>query len=91
MIEKVKLSLTDKLIHMGGGLLLDEDKTFDITLRQSRFLPYKNMFWNTITYEVSLDRTEYFRKVYGTLDFIRDIGGLFAGIAALFSPIVLLV
>ena len=33
MIEKVKLSLTDKLIHMGGGLLLDEDKTFDITLR----------------------------------------------------------
>ena len=75
---------------MGGGLLLNEDKTFDIKVHQKRFLPYKNMFWNTITYEVSLDRKEYFRKVYGTLDFIRDIGGLFAGIATIFSPIVLL-
>ena len=30
MIQRVKLSLTDKLIHMGGGLLLDEDRVYDI-------------------------------------------------------------
>ena len=48
------------------------------------------MFWNSITYEMSLDRKEYFRKVYGSLDFLRDIGGLFAGIATIFSPMVLL-
>ena len=32
-------------------------------------------------FEVSLDRTYYFRMVYSMLDFVSEIGGLFAALS----------
>ena len=57
-------------------------------MTSSRHLPYKNNFWNSITYEMSLTRQEYNRTVYGLLDFLGDIGGLFNAIYAVFGAIV---
>ena len=36
-----------------------------------------------IVYEVSLDQTYYFRMVYSMLDFVSEIGGLFAALSKL--------
>ncbi len=55
----------------------------------SRELPYLNKFHNSITYEISLDRRDYFRRVYGVLDFLADVGGLFGAISPLCFIIVL--
>ena len=51
-------------------------------------MPYANNFWNAITYELSLHRKEYNRKVYNFLDFLGDLGGLMAIIGKVFVPFV---
>ena len=51
-------------------------------------MPYKNNFWNSITYELSLTRLSYKRIVYSFLDFLGDIGGLFGAITPAFGFIV---
>ena len=51
-------------------------------------MPYKNNYWNAITYELSKTRLEYTRIVYSLMDFLRDLGGLFGGIAPIFGFIV---
>ena len=61
---------------------------FDKYIAPSRILPYKNKMHNSITYEMSLSRVEYTRTVYSTLDFLRDIGGLFAALGPAFGIIV---
>lgn len=48
----------------------------------TRFMGYPNRIWNSITYELSLEREEYHRQVYNTLDFLGDLGGLFSALAA---------
>ena len=58
---------------------------FDIEITQTRTLPYKNQFWNAITYELSLTREKYTRTVYGFFDFLRDLGGLFSAISPIFG------
>ena len=46
------------------------------------------MFWNAITYEISLTRQEFKRQVYGIMDFLRDIGGLFGALGPIFGVFV---
>ena len=71
-----------------GSLLLDEVMGFDKYQAPSRILPYKNKFWNSITYEMSLSQVEFTRTVYSFLDFMRDIGGLLAALGPFFGIIV---
>lgn len=71
-----------------GTMLVDDVMGFDKFVAPSRILPYKNLMHNSITYEMSLSRVEYTRTVYSTLDFLRDIGGLFAALGPLFGVIV---
>ena len=51
-------------------------------------MPYANNFWNAITYELSLHRKEYHRRVYGFIDFLGALGGLIAIISKVFVPFV---
>ena len=68
---------------------MDKEEGFQIEETASaRTLPYKNKYWNAITYELSLTRLEYTRTVYSFMDFLRDLGGLFSAIAPIFGFIV---
>ena len=55
-----------------------------------RFLPYKNDFHNAITYEMSDINQIYYRDVYGILDWLRDIGGLYGAIGGISLAAVLI-
>ena len=46
-------------------------------------LPYKNLFWNSITYELNLHRNVYVRVVYGLLDLFKDTGGLLSALMSM--------
>ena len=46
-------------------------------------LPYKNNFSNAVTYELSHTKDVYYRQVYGVLDWLRDIGGLYGSLSAI--------
>ena len=52
----------------------------------NRELPYKNLFQNAVTFEMSLNQKQYFRRVYSLLDFLSDVGGLYSAV----SPICML-
>ena len=67
---------------------MDLETGFDIEVKQSRILPYKNLFHNSVTYEFSLTRLHYTRIVYSFLDLMKDVGGLFSAIGPLFGLIV---
>lgn len=49
----------------------------------TRILPYTNAFHNAVTYELSSRKHIYYRTVYGFLDWLRDIGGLYGSIYAI--------
>ena len=55
----------------------ENDEFFSILEQPARILPYENLFWNSITYEMSEQRKVYTRIDYGVLDWLSDIGGLF--------------
>ena len=46
-------------------------------------MPYVNSFSNAITYEMSLNNKVYARRVYSSLDFVSDLGGLFGALRPL--------
>ena len=87
MIQRQKINMNDYRVNV-GSLLIDNVMGFDRFVAPSRILPYKNKMHNSITYEMSLSRVEYTRTVYGSLDFLRDIGGLFAALGPFFGIIV---
>ena len=49
---------------------------------------YNNKIWNGVTYEMSLSSNRYFRRVYGVMDFLSEMGGLFSIFASLSLAIV---
>ena len=51
-------------------------------------MPYLNNMWNSITYEVSMNRIQLNRSVYGFIDFLGDLGGLMAVLGSIFLPTV---
>ena len=67
---------------------MDLETGFDIEKKNSRNVPYKNLFQNTVTYEISLTRLHYTRIVYSILDLMKDVGGLFSAIGPLFGAVV---
>ena len=87
MMQRQKINLNDYQVNV-GSLLIDEVMGFDKYQAPSRILPYKNKFWNAITYEMSLSQIEFTRTVYSFLDFMRDLGGLFAALGPFFGIIV---
>ena len=64
-------------IPFGIDLENEDDEFFTIVEEPVRILPYENLFWNSITFEMSERKKVYTRIDYGVLDWLSDIGGLF--------------
>ena len=58
-------------------------KGHSIELQPSRTMGYNNKIWNGVTYEMSLSSKRYFRRVYGIMDFLPEMGGLFGAFGSL--------
>ena len=89
MISRTKLNLSDYQWDV-GNFQQDEEEGFDVDVEISRVLPYENLFWNAITFEVSSAQYETTRTVYMIMDFLKDIGGLFTAIEKIFGAIVII-
>ena len=74
---RTELELNDHLLNI-GGLMTEHHYGFFNARLANRELPYPNDFLNAITFEMNLGKKVYFRRVYSSLDFFADIGGLFA-------------
>lgn len=66
----------------------DEEDGFDLEVTETRLLPYKNSFQNSITFEMSLKRREVTRTVYSFMDYLGDLGGLFSALGPFFGTLV---
>ena len=75
MVNRSDLDLNDSLVNM-GGLFKEQKKGFFIESLPARELPYLNLFHNSITFEISLTNTVYYRRVYSVMDLLGDLGGL---------------
>ena len=67
------------------NLEADIEKSFNIESTQVRNIPYNNLFWNTITYEMNQTRFFYKRYVYRFFDYLGEMGGIFGAIMPLFT------
>ena len=81
------LQLSDSPVS--ASLITDDFHVFKLDEGPSRILPYKQPFQNAITYELSLSRNVFYRQVYGMLDWLRDLGGLFGALSGISLTIVL--
>ena len=87
-IELTELQLDDS-IFISRFVLDDEiQNIFKLSDQPTRILPYPNNFHNAVTYELSNKKNFYFRTVYGFLDWLRDIGGLYGAIYGICFAIV---
>lgn len=84
MIHRSEATVNDSLFNI-GQLLTEKEHGFFISAQPSRELPYKNLFHNAITFEVTLTNTMYVRRVYNFLELVGDLGGLFGAVWPLFS------
>ena len=71
-----------------GDLTSFKDESFNIEKSETRLLPYKNKFWNAITFEMSLTRHEFTRIAYGMFDFLSEVGGLFSALGPISAILV---
>ena len=88
MITRSKLNLKDNIFNVGDLTSFQDESSFNIEKSETRLLPYKNQFWNAITFEMSLTRHEFTRITYGLFDFLRDIGGLFSALRPISAVLV---
>ena len=47
--------------------------------------------WNAITFEMSLDKTNYIRSVYNSLEYASDLGGLYGAVSPIFSGVLVFI
>jgi len=87
-VQLADLKLSDS--PLSASLLTDEVKVFKLVQELTRVMPYKQPFQNAITYELSHTRHIYYRQVYGLLDWLRDLGGLFGAMSGISLSIVLI-
>lgn len=72
------MHLEDDPMNVAGAAELREG--FFTKRLPNRQLQYKNKWKNAITFELSMERLDYKRKVYSILDFFSDLGGLYGAI-----------
>lgn len=75
-IERSFAELHDELLDIGNLYQSDIDG-FSFNRSPNREINRADLVQTSITYELSLDRKNYKRRVYSFVDFLSDIGGLF--------------
>ena len=71
--------LDNQMTVAGVGLV--EEVGFFLERKAGRTIPYLTDWQTAITFEMNMDRHDYFRKVYNILDFISDVGGLYGAVS----------
>ena len=69
MITRHEATLIDNPFSL-TGLETSTETSFVVKKQELRNIPYTNLFWNTITFEMSQTRIEVKRQVYGFVDFL---------------------
>ena len=87
MFQRTSIDLEDDYFSV-PGLAKEEEIGFFSTTMTPREMQYTNDLWNAVTFEMSFMHRSYSRQVYGTLDFLADIGGLFAALKAPFLLVI---
>ena len=87
MITRTRLKLNDHHWNI-GNMRVEMEDGYDVDVKKSRILPYKNTMQNAITFEMSLSRKEFSRTVYNIMDFMRDMGGLFTTLGLIFGTLI---
>ena len=88
MVQLADLELSDS--PLSSSLQIDSIIVFKIDQDMTRVLPYGGTFQTAVTYELSHTRQVYYRQVYGLLDWLRDLGGLFSALSGISILIVLI-
>ena len=71
------------MLYNLGDLTMEQEISFSYEPDHLRLIPYGKDWLRSVTYEISLSEMIYTRTVYSGLDFLRDMGGLFAAIKIL--------
>ena len=69
-------------------LTYEELKGFFIEHLPARELPYRNLFQNSITFEISQTQTVFYRRIFSILDMMGNLGGLYGALVPLCLSIV---
>lgn len=73
------LSLNDSPFGIGDSAV-EYEKIFKVSDSPMRVMPYSNNFQTAVTFEISSSTLIYTRHVYSSLDWLRDIGGLYGAL-----------
>ena len=88
MVQLSNLELKDSLLD-AGALTEEYEVVFRTEDMPLRIMPYKNKFKTAVTFELSHSQRIYYRRVYSILDWLRDIGGLYGALWAIFGGFVI--
>ena len=58
VVQRKEMEIDDSFFNL-GDILTDGDAGFRVEKDNSREMTYKNLYWNAITYEMSLSRHVY--------------------------------
>ena len=81
-LSRTDMQIDDSALNI-GSLKTESDTGFYFDRIPSRELNYENSIHNSITYELSLDKLVYYRRVYSVLDLLGDMGGLLSALGLL--------
>lgn len=84
---RTEMNLDDSKLNL-GSLGTERDNGFIISKLPQREMPYDKKFMNAISFELSQQKTVYFRRVFSVFDFLRDIGGLYSAFCSLCAIII---
>ena len=74
------------------GFLVDKEAGYSLNDKvPGRLLNYANNFMNSWTFELSLHKKVYERSVFSFLDYLAELGGLFAFITSVITTILYVV
>ena len=72
----MRIELHDELFDVGEATAENNDG-YMIDREPNREMPYDNRFQNAVTFEMSLSRRYFYRRIYNLLDMMSEMGGLF--------------
>ena len=83
-VNRSFMDLADSQFDL-AGLLKEKESGFFSEWTTTRQIPYLTNWRTALTFEMSVDRRVYFRKVYSTLDFLSDVGGIYSALAPILT------
>ena len=74
-VQREEVNMNDNYF-LFSSYFADVEQCFSIHVYPPRELPFKNNFWNAVTFELQISQHYYTRSVYSFLDLLAQVGGL---------------